>query len=142
MKPLLPLCFGIILTGTAYSLYNAANDYGLATISLPPAITAQIDDTSLGGDGTSGNPTDCKRPGFICNAIQDESSFYYYIKADAYGFIRLTDNSKVRLLPNTVYDIKEKYIDCIYSVKKTDVCNTDKCGSYLISAKPVGDGTN
>ena len=142
MKPLLPLCFGIILTGTAYSLYNAANDYGLATISLPPAITAQIDDTSLGGDGTSGNPTDCKRPGYICHATQDELTFEYDIKADSFGFIRLKDNSKAKFLPNTWYEIKEKYIECNYSEKESDVCNTDKCGSYLVSAKLLGDGTN
>ena len=51
MKILMSICSGIIMTGVAYSLYNAANDYGLATISLPPAITAQDDDTT-GGDGT------------------------------------------------------------------------------------------
>lgn len=43
-KVILTLCAGIIMCGAAYSLYNAANDYGLATVSLPPAIVAQEDE--------------------------------------------------------------------------------------------------
>ena len=141
MKLLVPLCFGIIMTGVAYSLYNAANDYGLATISLPPAITAQIDNTS-GGDETSGNPIDCKRSGFICYAEQLAATYKYSTFSDNNGYIILVDGTRVRQLPNTWYDIEELYIGCRSTENESDVCDTKKRGSFIISSKPVGDGTN
>ena len=141
-KLILSLCFAVILSGAAFSLYNAANDYGLATISRPPAITAQGDDTSFGGDETPGNPGDCKRPGFICYAKQIELTFCYFTKTDAYGNITLMDGTGSRFLPNTLYDIVEIYIDCQNTGNAADVCDTGKKGSHIKSANVVGDGTN
>ncbi len=141
MKILLSLCSGIIMTGVAYSLYNAANDYGLATISLPPAIIAQDDDTS-GGDETSGNPTDCNRSDLVCYSQQYSIKIIDRKKSDSEGYITLSDDSRVKFLPNTLYYIEEIYVDCVSSTKVTDVCDTKRNGSYIVSAKPVGDGTN
>ena len=74
-KLIVSFCSGIILSGAVYSFYNAANDYGLATISLPPAITAQGDDTSFGGDETPGNPLDCYIPGILSYSKKNTDTY-------------------------------------------------------------------
>lgn len=140
-KVILTLCTGIIMSGAAYSLYNAANNYGLATISLPPAIAAQQDNTS-GGDNTDDGPTECNRPWLLCNYVQVSIEFEYPVYSGPTGYITLTDGSKIKLDLEKWYQIKEKSVNCEYTGMVSDVCDTRRKGSSLISANQISDGTN
>ena len=144
MKILMSICSGIIMTGVAYSLYNAANDYGLATISLPPAITAQNDDTS-GGDKTSGkgdetNGGPCEGLNIYCKMRMDVQPFTYNRKSNANKEITVLGKTIYTSKAETLYTILLLHKHCVDS-QEPNVCVKDEQGVYVVDIYE-GDSTN
>lgn len=140
MKIFLSLCIGIIFSGAAYSLYNAANDYGLATVSLPPAIIAQQDDTSGWGDNTSGGGGSV-----LSGYIMIPWELTMPAHSDDSGTLDIGYIVVHRMKPNTVYDCTLRVQYCYESPNPESRCDKSKEGIFIVEISPwesLGDSTN
>lgn len=108
-KLILTLCTGIIMCAAAYSLYNAANDYGLATVSLPPAVWAQQDDTSGGdntnGDNTNGGKIECDGYNVLCESYLHRETRLVVVKSNKEGVIEIVGLKIADLKKNKEYTV-------------------------------------
>lgn len=140
MKYISYLSILIIFIGAAYSLYNAADDYGLRTISLPEFIKAQAETTN--GDSTNGG--DCDNFDILCDMEMTSFPFEDSYKANQYGELLLPSHFQRDCIPNEVYIVSGEYLDCsTYAPNK--VCDLRKTGWFYnkISLKRGGgDSTN
>lgn len=142
MKSFLSLCIGIIFSGAAYSLYNAAHDYGLATVSLPPAIIAQQDDTSGWGDNTN----DGDKKGYYLSGYEMSGFFHEDdIYTDSDGRLEIFDLIKENLIPNTLYHYRVLKKICISSSNPDARCYPSEAKVYILNLNALesgGDSTN
>lgn len=139
-KVILTLCTGIIMCGAAYSLYNAANDYGLATISLPPGIIAQDDDTS-GGDNTNGNMPPCDGREVYCEQFLQMSTVSYKIETKNETEVKVLGVTISSLKENTTYTVVFEVYTCQPQTGSKNVCVKSEQRSVLKETKE-GDSTN
>lgn len=123
MKSFLSLCIGIIFSGAAYSLYNAAHDYGLATVSLPPAIIAQQDDS-----GT-------KNPEVLIGYELRSRDTLIITRSDSIGNLDLGHKVVHNMIPDTEFRCRLWIRYCHEKPNSTNRCDKSKEGIFILSLK-------
>lgn len=140
MKYITYLSILIIFIGAAYSLYNAADDYGLRTISLPEFIKAQAETTN--GDSTNGD--DCDNIDILCEMSLEIFDFEGFYPTNQSGTLFLPGGARSGYIPDEVYLVKGNFSDCQLS-EPENTCDRRKTGWRYKSISLdswTGDSTN
>lgn len=130
-KVLFPCIF--LSMGLALSLYRSANDYGLKTINLSEAITAQADGTS-GGSGNSSSGTYV----IVDNHYLESVSTTEPCISNAQGVATSKSGVTVgSLKPNTRYTFYLIKYTCEY--KARNICMDGRQGTFIEKFMEGGD---
>lgn len=145
MKNTLLICIGIILSGAIYSLCNAANNYGLSTLSLPAAILAQGDDTS-GGDNTNEGKIECDGYNVLCGFYLDKTYDSHKVESNSEGCLEILGMKLYGYKQNTVYTVYVSKRSCKPAPNNSCYCIRAEEGVFkenvLEESSTNGDSTN
>lgn len=121
----------ILCMGLALSLYRAANDYGLRTISLDKAVAAQVDGTSGSGGNTTGGDIVLKDGYYMENTTVIREHM-----TDSQGYANVEGLDFSSLRPNTMYTFHIKKFFCL--PKDLNFCKSNSKTSYAESVSIGG----
>ncbi len=132
------MAIALILSGVAYSLYNAANEYGLYTNNLHENVAAQSDDTS--GETTNGGT--CDGIVIYCSKYLHRELIPTTVTSNNEGSLNILGVNLGGYKKNTTYTV----ILVDYSCRKSD-CNLNVCdrreqGTKLLTLSEGGTTTN
>lgn len=127
----------VLCSGFAFSIYQAANDYGMKENKLHSAIVAQSDETSGGGSGgeTSGGSN------FQSNSYMKTRRTQYQSTSNSNGMLIVEGMIVSGYKSNTTYTITVLDRYCEYSPNEHNKCDKSK-ESTVVSGIAEGYGTN
>ncbi len=133
------MAIALILSGVAYSLYNAANEYGLYTNNLHENVAAQSDDTS--GETTNGGT--CIGSDVIqCSSYLHRELKPTQVTSNSEGTLNILGVNLGGYKKNTTYTAILVDYSCRTHTYQSNFCDTRKERTEFLTLSEGGTTTN
>lgn len=126
----------VLCSGFAFSIYQAANDYGMKENKLHSAIVAQSDETSGGGSGGG----TCDPDIYVCSAYLNFNTRYIYVTSNVNGTIFILGKEYNGYKSSTTYKVSLVDRLCESLINSNNKCKKSEETTY-VEGIVEGDGT-